>query len=150
MDENDTLNLSADFSLNGTVYQYNQKFDRYTSNTSAATVLLNRLIMTETETSQLLLTEAGSLVVKSSSGEQLWTATNNGLPVAGAVQALMQTDGNFVLYSQAQPTNQPGSPEFALWASGTNNNNSGTYLQLGGDGGLYIKSSSGQILSTLN
>ncbi|MGI0483008.1 Calx-beta domain-containing protein, partial [Geminocystis sp. CENA526] len=48
MDKNDTLNLSADFSLNGTVHQYNQKFDRYTSNTSSATVLLNRIVETGT------------------------------------------------------------------------------------------------------
>ncbi|MDT3676517.1 SwmB domain-containing protein [Microcystis wesenbergii] len=49
MDANDTLSLSSDFSLNnGTVYQYNQKFDQYTSNTSAATVLLNRIVQTGT------------------------------------------------------------------------------------------------------
>ena len=148
MDAQDTLNLSADFSLNGTVYQYNQQFDQYTSNTSAATVLLNRIV--GTETSQLVLTEEGSLVLLSPSGEQLWTAENNGVQVKGAVQALMQTDGNFVLYSQVQPTNQPGAAQFALWASGTNYNDPGTYLQLGSDGGLYIKNSSGQILSTLN
>ncbi|RMD71050.1 MAG: hypothetical protein D6822_03325, partial [Cyanobacteria bacterium J149] len=149
MDANDTLNLSADFSLNGTVYQYNQKFDRYTSNISSATVLLNRIIDTETITSQLILTEEGSLVLQSSSGEQLWTAENNGVQVTGAVQALMQTDGNFVLYSQVQPTNQPGSAEFALWSTNTFGNG-GAYLQLGVDGGLYIKSSGGNILSTLN
>ncbi|MGI0483777.1 Calx-beta domain-containing protein, partial [Geminocystis sp. CENA526] len=150
MDAHDTLNLSSDFSLNGTVYQYNQKFDRYTSNTSSATVLLNRIVATTTETSQLVLTEEGSLVLLSESGEQLWTAEKNGVQVTGAVQALMQTDGNFVLYNQVQPTNQPGLAQYALWASGTNNNDSGTYLQLGGDGGLYIKTSTGQILSTLN
>jgi len=42
MDDADTLILSSDFSAAGTVYQYNQKFYKYTSNFSAATVLVNQ------------------------------------------------------------------------------------------------------------
>ncbi|WP_017292841.1 Calx-beta domain-containing protein [Geminocystis herdmanii] len=223
MDEDDILNLSADFSLNGTVYQYNQKFARYTSNTSSATVLLNRAVGTATETSELVLTEEGSLVLLSESGEQLWTAQRNGLQVKDAVQALMQsngnlvlyskvqptseadsissymlglsdqntnatyninvpmgvlfllnpdgeviwqspnttpavqalmqTDGNFVLYSEFQPLNQPGAEEYAVWSTQTNSkNNDGTILSLASDGGLYLvnDNGSGSIVKTLN
>ncbi|MGI0483444.1 Calx-beta domain-containing protein, partial [Geminocystis sp. CENA526] len=222
MDAHDTLNLSSDFSLNGTVYQYNQKFDRYTSNTSGATVLLNRIPGDEvTETSQLVLTEEGSLVLQSSSGEQLWTAEKNGVQVKGAVQALMQTDGNFVLYNQVQPTtktgvisaymlglsdentnftynidvpigvlfllnpngeviwqspnttpavqalmqtdgnfvlysepqslNEPGSDEYAVWSTKTNTKDAeGIVLSLAEDGGLYIVNNDDRtILNTL-
>ncbi|AFZ54074.1 Calx-beta domain-containing protein [Cyanobacterium aponinum] len=41
MDKDDTLNLSSDFAEDGFVNQYNQRFIRYTSNTSSATVLVN-------------------------------------------------------------------------------------------------------------
>jgi uncharacterized repeat protein (TIGR02059 family) len=42
MDDADTLILSSDFSAAGTFYQYNQKFYKYTSSTSAATILVNQ------------------------------------------------------------------------------------------------------------
>jgi hypothetical protein len=41
MDGTDSLVLSADFSQEGTVYQYDQNFLQFTSSSSAATVLLN-------------------------------------------------------------------------------------------------------------
>jgi len=42
MDDADTLILSSDFSAAGTAYQYNQKFYKYISSVSAATVLVNQ------------------------------------------------------------------------------------------------------------
>ncbi|MFM6172650.1 MAG: Calx-beta domain-containing protein, partial [Sphaerospermopsis kisseleviana] len=144
MDDADTLNLSSDFSAAGTVYQYNQKFYKYTSSTSAATVLVNK------GGSRLILNEQGSLVLLSALGEQLWIAENeSGNPVTGAVQALMQTDGNFVLYSQAQPLVGAGAAQYALWASNTAGN-PGAYLALSNEGGLYVKNSSGAIITALN
>ncbi|MBL1208424.1 Calx-beta domain-containing protein, partial [Geminocystis sp. GBBB08] len=148
MDENDIVNLSADFSYNDTIYQDNQTFYQYTSSQSSAKVLLNRHVE-QTNTVQLLLNEEGSLVLLSESGEQIWTAEKDGQQVTDAVQVLMQTDGNFVLYNTLQPVDVPGDAEFALWASDTVGNPGG-YLQLGADGGLYIKNSAGEILTTLN
>ena len=145
MDDADTLILSSDFSAAGTVYQYNQKFYKYTSNFSAATVLVNNK-----SAPYLALTERGELVLYSATGDILWTATDDdNNPITGAVQALMQTDGNFVLYSQAQSLDQPGNAEYALWSSETNGND-GAYLQLDANGGLDVISADGQrTLTTL-
>ncbi|MGI0482360.1 beta strand repeat-containing protein, partial [Geminocystis sp. CENA526] len=87
----------------------------------------------------------GVLFLLNPQGEVIWQ-TNNTTP---AVQALMQTDGNFVLYSQAQPLNEPGSAEFAVWAAGSNTSD-GAYLSLAEDGGLYIVNNNGTINKTLN
>ncbi|WP_017292847.1 Calx-beta domain-containing protein [Geminocystis herdmanii] len=87
----------------------------------------------------------GVLFLLNPRGTVVWQSDNT----TPAVQALMQTDGNFVLYSQAQALNEPGSAEYAVWATGTNTTQ-GAYLSLGEDGGLYIVSNSGSILSTLN
>ncbi|WP_017292842.1 beta strand repeat-containing protein [Geminocystis herdmanii] len=87
----------------------------------------------------------GVLFLLNPNGEVIWLSDNT----TPAVQALMQTDGNFVLYSQSQPVNEPGSAEFAVWATNTSTTG-GAYLSLAIDGGLYIVSNSGSILATLN
>jgi len=149
LDDQDNLVLSPDFSFAGIVYQYDQDFRQYTSNQSAATVLVSTNGNLN-KTPYLTLTEQGGLVLSSASGEVLWSATDsNGAIITGAVQALMQTDGNFVLYSKEQNIDEPGSSADALWASNTVGN-AGAYLQLDTNGGLYIIGPNGNILSTLN
>jgi hypothetical protein len=149
MDDADTLTLSSDFSAAGTVYQYNQKFYQYISNVSAATVLVNRLLGQPTY--QLVLNAQGSLVLLSPTGETVWTATDDsGNVITGAKQALMQIDGNFVLYDSIQSIDQSGLASGALWATGTSGN-TGAYLRLESNGSLVIvnANSSETILSTL-
>jgi bacillolysin len=53
----------------------------------------------------------------------------------GASIAVMQDDGNFVVYDDAQPRN-------ALWWTGTNGNN-GAYIILQDDGNLVVYASDG-------
>lgn len=95
--------------------------------------------------STILGVPRGVLYIQDSLNNIIWYS-NNTTP---AVQALMQTDGNFVLYSQSQPVDQPGSTEFAVFSTETQGN-SGAYLSLATDGGLYILGSDGSILNTLN
>jgi uncharacterized repeat protein (TIGR02059 family) len=138
LDDQDSLNLSSDFNYTGTVYQDNQRFYQYQSNRSAATLFVNQPLGQATY--QLVLNTQGSLVLLSPSGETVWTATDsNGNTITGAQQALMQTDGNFVLYDSVQPVNQPGSPSAALWATGTSGE-AGAYLCLESNGSLVIVS----------
>lgn len=149
MDDADTLNLSSDFSAAGTVYQYNQKFYKYTSNVSAATVLVNQSLGKTTY--QLVLNNQGSLVLLSPSGETVWTANDSsGNTITGATQALMQTDGNFVLYDAVQPVNQPGQSSASLWSTGTSGEK-GAYLRLESNGSLVVVSANSPdtILKTL-
>ena len=94
---------------------------------------------------QLILQQDGNLVLTDAVGTILWSTGTSG---QGVVQALMQTDGNFVLYNQVQPTNQPGSPSDAVWSTGTHGN-SGAYLSLANNGTLAILSSTGSTLKTL-
>ncbi len=78
------------------------------------------------------------------------TATNESVPInntpfsADAAYAVMQSDGNFVVYSQS------GAP---LWSTGTNQvNNAGSYLTIGVDGGLYLRTnqfSQGELVKQL-
>ncbi|MFM8295752.1 MAG: hypothetical protein ACKN9E_14560 [Microcystaceae cyanobacterium] len=92
---------------------------------------------------QLTLQSDGDLVLTDTSGKTLWSSGTS-----GAVQALMQTDGNFVLYNQIQPTNQPGSASDAVWSTETSEH-SGAYLSLSGNGTLAILSSTGTVLKSL-
>ncbi|BAQ63278.1 Calx-beta domain-containing protein [Geminocystis sp. NIES-3709] len=55
MDENDIVNLSDDFSYNDTIYQDNQKFNQYISNTSGATILINSNVVDSTLLSPISL-----------------------------------------------------------------------------------------------
>ncbi|MBD2651906.1 FG-GAP repeat protein, partial [Synechocystis sp. FACHB-383] len=93
----------------------------------------------------LVLTDAGSLKLFSPTGGQVWAATDsNNQIITGAKQAIMQDDGNFVLYSELNEDRAN-----ALWGTGTNVG-SVNYLQLGDDGGLYIiDSASKRVLSAL-
>jgi uncharacterized repeat protein (TIGR02059 family) len=86
----------------------------------------------------------GVLYIQDSLGKVIWQSDNT----TPAVEALMQTDGNFVLYSQVQ-TSDPGNPGDVVFSTGTQGN-PGAYLSLATDGGLYILASDGSILSTLN
>ncbi|WP_330203710.1 Calx-beta domain-containing protein [Cyanobacterium sp. DS4] len=101
------------------------------------------LYLTNTTGYTLTLTEVGSLVLLSPTGEQVWEARNsNNEVITGANIALMQDDGNFVLYANTNLTNP-------LWATATNRG-SVNYLQLGSDGGLYIiDSETNTVLVTL-
>ncbi|MFM8295753.1 MAG: hypothetical protein ACKN9E_14565, partial [Microcystaceae cyanobacterium] len=94
---------------------------------------------------QLTLQQDGNLVLTNALGTILWSTGTSG---KGVVQALMQTDGNFVLYNQVQPTNQPGSASNAVWSTETSKN-PGAYLSLTNNGTLAILSSTGSTLKTL-
>ncbi|MBD2651905.1 FG-GAP repeat protein, partial [Synechocystis sp. FACHB-383] len=103
------------------------------------------LYLTHTTGYTLALTGSGSLVLLSPTGEQVWAATDsNNQIITGAKQAILQGDGNFVLYSELNE-----DPANALWATRTNVG-SVNYLQLGSDGGLYIiDANSNNVLVTL-
>nr|WP_322742638.1 Calx-beta domain-containing protein [Synechocystis salina] len=103
------------------------------------------LYLTHTTGYTLALTGSGSLVLLSPTGEQVWAATDsNNQVVTGAKQAILQGDGNFVLYSELNE-----DPANALWTTRTNVG-SVNYLQLGSDGGLYIiDANSNNVLVTL-
>ena len=74
-------------------------------------------------TFELILQSDGNLVIYNSSGRALW-ATNT--DIHNPTQAVMQTDGNFVVYSGGH----------ALWATGTNGR--GQYLCFQNDGNLVV------------
>jgi hypothetical protein len=88
-------------------------------------------------TYQLSMQSDGNLVLtRVSSGIVLWSTGTANNP--GAV-AVMQDDGNFVVYSNTQGSS--GSSPTALWASGTQATN--PVLSLGADGNLVIWGSNG-------
>ncbi len=65
----------------------------------------------------------GNLVLYKHTGRPLWATGTDGRPIS---EALMQNDGNFVLYS-------PGGP---VWATGTDE--AGSYLLVQDDGNVVI------------
>jgi len=96
----------------------------------------------------LSLTAAGGLALYGPDGAILWQATDaNGKPVQGGVQALMQPDGNFVLYKTMQPLDGNGRSDAAIWSTGTIT--SGARLILTSQGGLQILNTSSQIVKTI-
>lgn len=103
------------------------------------------LALSNATTAQQYNIPSGVLYLVNPSNQVVWQS-NNTIP---AVQALMQSDGNLVLYKTAQPLDQPGSATEAVWNSGTQNNKD-AYLSLANDGGLYLLNSSNQIIKTLN
>ena len=95
---------------------------------------------------QLVLGDDGILRLINTSNNIVWNSTYSvagaNIPGGGPYIAIMQTDGNFVVYQD-----QLGS-QVAVWASGTSGNN-GAYLQLDNAGNLEILSSSGTVLKQL-
>jgi hypothetical protein len=84
----------------------------------------------------LALTPTGGLQLLGPDTTVLWQAEKDGKPIQGGQKAIMQTDGNFVIYNSNQ---QP------LWASDTNTNsdpNKVLILQLAADGSLNIYNTS--------
>ncbi len=149
MDEDDTLNLSSDFVEDGFVNQFGQQFARYSSNNSAATVLVNQIFVPLTYT--LLIDDEVGLKIVKSSGETIWDLTertNN--DVSGAVQGLMQTDDNFVLYAQEQSLDKTGIDD-SLWDTETANDGVGDLgLRLFVDGRLGVLNQNGGAARYLN
>ncbi len=96
---------------------------------------------------QLLLNSDGILNLINPSNSVVWSSSYSisgaNIPGGGAYIAIMQTDGNFVVYQD-----QLGS-QVAVWASNTGGN-SGAYLQLDNAGNLEILSSSGTVLNQLH
>jgi hypothetical protein len=75
-------------------------------------------------TFELVLQGDGNLVIYNSSGRARWASNTD---IHNPTQAVMQTDGNFVVYSGGH----------ALWSTRTNNN-SGAYLCFQNDGNLVV------------
>ena len=96
---------------------------------------------------QLVLGEDGILRLRDTSNNIIWSSSYSvsgaNIPGGGAYIAIMQTDGNFVVYQD-----QLGE-QVAVWASNTGGN-SGAYLQLDNTGNLEILSSSGTVLNQLH
>jgi hypothetical protein len=83
---------------------------------------------------QLLFLTNGNLVVATAQNQEVWVWESN-IPVAsGANHAIMQADGNFVLYNNLG---------IAIWATNTSGN-PGAYLRLQSTGELNIYSAANQ------
>lgn len=83
----------------------------------------------------------------SPTGQVIWRSNpGEGVTVTPEAYAIMQSDGNFVIYGQ--PGGNSGD---VIWSSNTAGN-SGAVLKLASDGGLYIVDSEGNIVpnGTLN
>ena len=95
---------------------------------------------------QMVLDSYGILNLIDPSNKIVWSSsysvTGANIPGGGQYIAIMQTDGNFVVY-QDHSGNQ-----VAVWASNTGGN-SGAYLSLDNKGNLSIVSSSGTVLNQL-
>jgi len=118
-----------------------QLYGNYTSTAgSTQTLTQGNSIYTSASPYLLELTAAGGLaLINTFTTQILWQASGaNGQPITGAVQALMQTNGNFVLL---------GSSGNVLWA--TTNGQAGSYLALDNLGNLEILSSTGSLLDQL-
>jgi hypothetical protein len=92
---------------------------------------------------QTLEMRADGLLVARSDGVEFWHAPEEGKPVAGSV-AIMQGDGNFVVYRSADQTNEAGK----LFATNTSEFE-GAYLvveNLGGRGRLRLYGRDGAVL----
>jgi hypothetical protein len=72
----------------------------------------------------------GNLVVYDIAGEPLWASNTRG---SGGVRAIMQTDGNFVVYKSYTSM----APSQAVWASGTYGH-PGAWITMQNDGNLVI------------
>ncbi|MEB3331541.1 MAG: LamG-like jellyroll fold domain-containing protein, partial [Synechococcaceae cyanobacterium] len=93
----------------------------------------------------LSLTAAGGLALTAPDGRVLWQATNsNGTAVTGGAVAVMQPDGNFVLYSSTVGGR-------ALWASNTQTPlaNQRRQLRLTSTGALQIVDATGAVVRSL-
>jgi hypothetical protein len=88
----------------------------------------------------LTMQSDGNLVIYFRGGA-LWSSGTSGS--GNLVVALMQPDGNFVLYNRAT------NPETAIWATGTNPGN-GNYLYLRNDGNMLIENQQGTALWQTN
>jgi hypothetical protein len=80
----------------------------------------------------LMQTDGNLVIYWGSSGFPIWASNSAGLPVT---QAILQLDGNFVLYAGARP----------VWSTGTNGN-PGAFLVVQSDGVLKVLSSSNATL----
>ncbi|MEB3331540.1 MAG: LamG-like jellyroll fold domain-containing protein, partial [Synechococcaceae cyanobacterium] len=95
----------------------------------------------------LVLTPGGSLELQDSDGQVLWQAQDRtGKVVTGGARAVMQNDGNFVLYTSAAEGTRP------IWASDTQTFSSTEKrrLRLTATGGLEIISSMGVQVKALH
>ncbi|WP_228016687.1 SwmB domain-containing protein [Synechocystis sp. LEGE 06083] len=130
---NGTLN-SANPSLISTAVTLNENQE---ITTNLATFLLNGeigyllvFVLVQNEFNQLV---SAKLQLISATGELVWQSNpGEGVKVTSEAYAIMQSDGNLVIYGQ--PGGNSGD---VIWASGTNGND-GAVLKLASDGGLYI------------
>jgi len=120
-----------------------QLYGNYTSSAGSTQTLTqgNSIYQSAFPLYQLSLTSNGGLqLINALTGQQAWQATNtNGQAITGANQAIMQSDGSFVL------ENSSGN---ILWS--TTNGQPGAYLALDNSGNLQVLSSSGTVLDQLN
>ncbi len=108
------------------------------------TLILSQSIGNELFT--LSINNNGQLVLfNQTTNTEIWN-TNTSPPIpqdATYYEAVMQSDGNFVLYEWA------GLAQLSYWSTGTGGN-PGAYLALGQDGGLYIRNQQGNNIHTLH
>ncbi|BAQ65275.1 Calx-beta domain-containing protein [Geminocystis sp. NIES-3709] len=111
MDKDDTLNLSSDFQQDGFVNQYNQRFIRYTSNTSSATVLVNSLNDVNYSPLDFSLyntgvNDSGVIIPNGTIGDLHYELTS--FPT-GSVGEIIITTGNDNISSYIQPNQRNSS-----------------------------------------
>ncbi|OPF16167.1 hypothetical protein B1L04_24130 [Microcystis aeruginosa KW] len=110
------------------------------------TLILSQLIANELFA--LSLDNSGNLVLfNQTTNTEVWNSnTANQVPepdYASYYQAVMESNGNFVLYEWA------GLAPLPYWSTNTEGN-SGAYVALGEDGGLYIRNQQGDNIYTLH
>lgn len=108
------------------------------------TLILSQTIANELFT--LSINNNGQLVLfNQTTNTEIWqTTASPPIPQdATYYEAVMQSDGNFVLYEWA------GLAQFSYWSTNTGGN-PGAYLALGEDGGLYIRNQQGNNIHTLH
>ncbi|MCA2603281.1 MAG: FG-GAP repeat protein, partial [Microcystis sp. M29BS1] len=108
------------------------------------TLILSQSIANELFT--LSIDENGYLVLfNQTTNTKVWSTTTSPSEPQYATyyQAVMQSDGNFVLYEWA------GLSPLSYWSTNTSGNQ-GAYLALGEDGGLYIRNQQGNNIHTLH
>jgi hypothetical protein len=91
-----------------------------------------QFLYSSTKNCWLTMQHDGNLVVYDAAGQPLWASNTRG---SGGVRAIMQTDGNFVVYKSYTSM----APSQAVWASGTYGN-PGAWITMQNDGNLVIYS----------
>ncbi|MBR8830796.1 MAG: FG-GAP repeat protein [Chlorogloea purpurea SAG 13.99] len=126
MDENDRLNLSADFRADGTVYTNGEKFSQFTSSNSAAKILVNQLSpgvsfttpsINNAEPLNLAASETVAAAVETTVNlddnldgpTRLFVSNPNVSEAHGVVNFTIQRNGNINKYTLVGYTSQDGS-----------------------------------------